>query len=709
MNRAACLGSLYSDAIQSSNGDLMKDTVLNPFNITKAVDFSDQEINDYWVDISSGDGFAGMAKLTSPMPMFILGGKGSGKTHLMRYFSYPLQRIRHGQDVLGGLKEDRYIGVYLRCSSLNSSRFRDKGQTEEIWEEVFAYYMELWLSQLMLNTVLNAVGGTDELGTCESRISGELSRLIRAKQGSSLSSLSALQTLLGNLQKELDAAVSNAAITRKLPVQIAVTRGDLIFGIPEMIEANLPSLRGCLFLYLMDEFENLSEIQQKYVNTLLRDRRSPCSFKIGARMYGIRTYSTYSADEENKEGSEFEVLRLDAILRENKNYEEFAKRLIAKRLAEFNRIQSGATLDASAKSLSECFEEPDKSEFSTSETAYVIEKYTGRERPYFKVLREHFEKGLKAGVAPGLRQPADIEKVVELLSCPNFPLLEKANIFFLYQDWRSKHNLVESASKIAMECKRFRDGKSKDGRYKEGLLHWKADLLAQLYRETDQSQRYVGLSTFVEISSGLPRNLLIVLKNIFAWATFNGERPFQGSPISLRSQQNGVSEASEWFYRDARMIGREGQQVMDGMNRLGTLFRGIRFSEKPSECSCSSFSADVSRCSETARRILDLAEKWSLVIDVGGQPDRNTDRIDRKYQLNRMLAPRWDLSIYRRGVIALTAKEVNAVFDPEHAKEFDDLAEARLARMRAPFFGGRPKRVGEVGGDEGLFAGHDHA
>ena len=91
----------------------MKDATLNPFNITKAVDFSDQEINDYWVDISSGDGFTGLAKPTSPMPMLILGGKGSGKTHLMRYFSYPLQCIRHKKDVIGGIKNDKYIGVYL--------------------------------------------------------------------------------------------------------------------------------------------------------------------------------------------------------------------------------------------------------------------------------------------------------------------------------------------------------------------------------------------------------------------------------------------------------------------------------------------------------------------------------------------------------------------------------------------------------------------
>lgn len=686
----------------------MKDTTPNPFNITKAVDFSDQEINDYWVDIPSGEGFAAMAKPTSPMPMFILGGKGSGKTHLMRYFSYALQHIRHGQDVVSGIQKDGYIGIYLRCGGLNSARFRDKGQTEETWADVFAYYMELWLSQLVLGTVLNAVGGTSELRDRESGLVAELSASIHLGKRASPTSLSGLNTLLRELQQELDGVVNNSAISRTLSVHIAVTRGDLVFGIPKAIAANLPSFRDCLFLYLIDEFENLSESQQKYVNTLLRERPSPCSFKIGARMYGVRTFSTYSADEDNKEGSEFEVLRLDAILRGNRHYGDFAKRLIAKRLAEFKRAPSdSATLDAMTESLDECFEEPPESQFSTADTAYVIEKYSGRERPYFKALRRHLEQGIVAGANPGLKQLTDIDKTLSLLQCPDLPLLEKLNLFLFYKDWSSKKPLLEVARVIADECADHITGGIEKGRYQRTLLHFKADLLAQMYRETDQRQPYVGLKTFIEISSGLPKNLLILLKHIFAWATFNGEQPFRGNPISIRSQQVGVLEASEWFYRDARMIGRDGQLVMDSINRLGTLFRGIRFSEKPSECSCSTFSADVSRSSEAARRVLDLAEKWSLLIDVGGQRDRNTDRIDAKYQLNRILAPRWDLSIYRRGVLALTTTEVNSVFDPEHVNEFDSLRETRVARMSAPFFGRRLRAV-TVPEALDLFPGPDH-
>jgi hypothetical protein len=688
----------------------MNETPTNPFNITKAVDFNDQEINDYWVDIPSGEGFAAMAKPTSPMPMLILGGKGSGKTHLMRYFSYPLQRIRYGKDVLGGIKKDKYIGVYLRCGGLNSARFKNKGQSEEIWADVFAYYMELWLSQLMLTTVLSAVNGATELEEHESAIVLQLLNLIELSHREPPNTLAALNDVLRHLQQELDGAINNSAITGSLPVHIAITRGELIFGIPRVLASSLPSLRDCLFLYLIDEFENLSEIQQKYVNTLLRERQSPSSFKIGARMYGVRTLSTYSAEEDNKEGSEFEILRLDTILRENEHYPEFAKRLIVKRLAEFSRIPSDAdSLKAMAESLREAFEEPQKGKFSAPETAYVVEKYEDRERPYFKSLRQYLELGFNGGATPGVRGPTDIKKILEILSCRDYPLLEKANLFLFYKEWRSRHDLLVAAETIATECRSYILGEE-TGRYHRSLLHFKADLLAQLYRETDQRQRYVGLDTFIEISSGLPRNLLIVLKHIFAWAAFNGERPFRGSPISIRSQQAGVMEASEWFFRDARMLGRDGQIVMDSINRLGTLFRGIRFSEKPSECSCSTFSADVSRASDAGRKVLDLAEKWSLLIDVGGQRDRNTERIDAKYQLSRMLAPRWDLAIYRRGVLALSAEELNSVFDPQHISEFDGLSEKRVARMRAPFFGN--KSIGEIDPGEDLrqklFADQDH-
>jgi len=89
------------------------------------------------------------------MPMIILGSKGSGKTHLMRFFSYELQRIKYKEGLKKGLEKDKFIGIYLRCSGFNSDRFSNKGQSEEVWGSIYAYYWELWLAQITLNIILD--------------------------------------------------------------------------------------------------------------------------------------------------------------------------------------------------------------------------------------------------------------------------------------------------------------------------------------------------------------------------------------------------------------------------------------------------------------------------------------------------------------------------------------------------------------------------
>ena len=60
-------------------------------------------------------------------------------------------------------------------------------------------------------------------------------------------------------------------------------------------------------------------------------------------------------------------------------------------------------------------------------------------------------------------------------------------------------------------------------------------------------------------------------------------------------------------------------------------------------------------------------------------------RVDAKYQLNSMLAPRWDLPIYRRGAIPLGNDLVNAIFDPSKVERFPELLRQRVAGMAPPF------------------------
>ena len=122
----------------------------NPFAITKASDFTDSEINETWVDWPAPGGFVERLNIRSPMARIITGGKGAGRTHFMRHYSASVQVIRGVDNPINQIRQDGVLGIYAPCSGLNSSRFRQRGQTAERWLSIFGHYVDVWLAQVAL-------------------------------------------------------------------------------------------------------------------------------------------------------------------------------------------------------------------------------------------------------------------------------------------------------------------------------------------------------------------------------------------------------------------------------------------------------------------------------------------------------------------------------------------------------------------------------
>lgn len=672
-----------------------------PFDVTKAVDFTDAQIAATWVDLPGDAGFFQLADPRSPMPLMLLGGKGSGRTHLMRYFSYALQKLRAGRgDVLEYVRAQGYIGVYMRCEGLNAGRFEGKGQSADVWMDVFPYAMDLWIAQLAVETLGDACSGREDFLRVERAIALGIAALFDVDVPLAEENLAGVVRLLAQLRREVDVAVNNAALTRSLEgLRIRVTRGRLVFGIPQLFAEHLPVLNGVQIVYLIDELENLAESQQLYINTLLREKEAPATFKVGSRLYGFRTQRTLSAGEENRVGSEYEQVILDDLLRVDARYDGFARTLVAQRLRragyatpDSDPAEPGSWLDA-------LFEQFASSRFERDQTAFVAENYEAHERPYLVDLRNQLASALKQQLAPGVATDEDVIRVVDALACVEFPLLEKANIFLLYQDWSSNKDLPTAAREIREACSSLvaNRGVGHD-RHNHVLSHFKGDLLAQMLRRGRQRQRYLGLQTFIDMSSGLPRHLIIVLKFVHRWALFHGEKPFHGAPVSMAAQHSGVVQAANWFFEDARATGSRADAIQSSVERLARFFHELRYSDKPVESSLTTFSFKEGEVSGEARQVIELARNTSLLLRVlSGAKDRNEEGVVAKYQLNPMLCPRFDLPLSRRGTVALSPDEVEAIFG-EAADTYDTVVSQRLARMNAPF---RAVKRAKTGGTDG--------
>ena len=665
----------------------------NPLAITKAVDFTDSQINTMWVDWPAEGGFAELMNVRSPMARIISGGKGTGRTHVMRHFSAPVQAIRGDENPIMQVIQDGVLGIYVRCSGLNSSRFRGRGQNDETWQSVFSQYADVWLGQAALEAFNKVTEASPPSESVQSAIAKDVMKLLNTtREHSEVNSLVELRGELHDLQRSIDLAVNNAALNPDDPLGLAVqsTPGTLVFGIPRAIQRHYMPLRETICLYLIDEFENFDVPQQQYVNSLIRDKSPGTSFMIGVRTYGLRTLSTLGGGEDNKRGSEFDEIRPDRtyIGPEGNMFVDFCRKVVGRRLVEYG-FMDDTDPEYLQDRLGEFFEElPDDYEENQ-----IRDRYKGGKPPYLSRLEDDLAQAGYADITAGEQRAIDF--ILEATRVPTRPLLEKINVFLIYRAWSKGEDLTQVARKLIAE--RFSPDESglvtPNSTQQKVLNHYVTDMKAQLCNDRRSRQMYAGIEQFIMMSDGLPRNLLVILKNIYRWALFNGERPFRGQPISLESQRLGVYESAEWFFADAKPHGVAGEHVHAAISRLGDMFRRFRFSDKPVESSLASFSADLTRCSHHAREVIELAEQWALLVRVDeGQKQRNTQLMESKFHLNRLLSPRWDLPIARRGAVALRPDEVNAVFDPDHAELFLEVLNRRLERMNVPF--GRHREEG---------------
>jgi len=657
----------------------------NPFSITKAVDLTDAAIYKLWVDMPKGSkSFLEMIKPNSAMPQIILGGKGSGKTHLMKYYSYPLRKIHYNDDIFKGIREDNFVGIFFRCEGLNSSRFSGKGVPIETWRPLFYYYFDLWIAQNFMNFVVDLAEVENIEQNKILQFCNGVKELFNINISYEFDSLKDVEAFFKQLQMKLDNAVNNCAMNRKLDgVEITTNNGSLVFGLPKLAKKLFDLPDEYLFIYMIDELENLLEDQQIYLQTLIREKQPPSTFRIGSRLYGLKTLKTLSGNEENKEGSEYEIVPLDTHLREIKSYPKFSRALVDRRvvgISGFIEQRSGINFDKE-------FDDIQRGKFAVDELQYIHKTFSDHERPYFSKLRKKLEKGIQYTTSKGVNKPEDIEEIINLLKCNEYPLIEKTATFLLYKAWYSKKNLIEAAHEINEQIKQtllFPDEKTS---INKTLSHFQNDMVSQIYRECKRPQKYYGFSNLINLSNGLPRNLLILLKNIHKWAVFNGEKPFEGKPISISSQIEGIEESSHWFYTNSQLAHKFNADVQEGIKNLCELFSDIRYSDKPSECSLCAFSTEIHQCSDNAKSVIDLAEKLSLLIRQPGRKNKNKARTSDCFQINPMLAPKWRLPISIRGVIELNPDEANSIFDRDYWKDFESTKTKRTSRMNAPTFG----------------------
>lgn len=263
-------------------------------------------------------------QMTTARPCVLVGGRGTGKTTVLRGLSYEGQYALHKGDS-AGIKDWPYYGLYYRVDTNRVSAFQGPELTEVEWIRRFAHYINL----LMCIQIARFLGWFQT----KTDISTELDLAARQHVASTLhiEVPENNSALLWSLQLELakfEGYINNVASAKGPELSM---QGAPVQSLLEAINRQ-NVFQGKLFFFLVDEYENLQDYQQRLMNTLIKHCGELYTFKIGVRELGWRVHNTLNQNEQLISPADY--IRID-ITDPRGHFERFAYKVCQDRLALF--------------------------------------------------------------------------------------------------------------------------------------------------------------------------------------------------------------------------------------------------------------------------------------------------------------------------------------------------------------------------------------
>lgn len=255
-------------------------------------------------------------ELKTPRPCVLIGGRGTGKTTVLRTLSY------EGQFALSGNKTDTvgdwtYIGLYYRVNTNRVIAFSGADEPRGGWIPFFGHYVNLLFCDLVLRFI-----NWHEL-TTGSPVTLAPEAFERVAESLHLNtvptSFTQFESELTNARIRFEAAINNIADCPHPPLSIQGGPIDVLIG--EL--SQLPEFKSKTFFFLIDEYENFLPYQQQVINTLIKHSGELYTFKIGVKELGFNTRTTLNPTQQLISPSDYVRIDISEKLKDD-DFRKFA-------------------------------------------------------------------------------------------------------------------------------------------------------------------------------------------------------------------------------------------------------------------------------------------------------------------------------------------------------------------------------------------------
>jgi hypothetical protein len=589
----------------------------------------------------------------------IEGGRGSGKTALLRYMSYQSQFSRNRKDLPSKIAT---VGLYLKADPQYFSGFTGGGIEEQRWINIFEHALCLNLAE-QITDFLSLLSSTPDRQkwfaiSSDPDFGAALGGFSRAQIPASMNEF---RPWVRTQRQRLSRWFRN--FDDSPPPELFPMRDFLISLIGE-IKDKVPLLTDSVFTVFVDEYENLLDYQQRILNTMIKGGEPPLIFHIAMKPNGMRTRMTVGT-EAIQEMADFRKVSLDDELSPHFG-------LFAAELFFFRLIQVGLPEDILPVTRSRLQDE-DHLAFRRNDLEYrgAVLKEVGRVLPGMR-LGEIAEGVLIDG--PLKNRWEDIVELALRIKKSDFRVPE-----FFDRDY-PEATIVSAAllhqekdpGLVFTQFNKLRRGEP--SQFKEGdwIHHFLLGTLLLIYLPFRQRPCpvYSGFEAFTKLSKTNVRHFLELCHESVDEL---GDRcEFSSLTVPPLKQAAAAFRVSRNLKEEVSGCGDTGNRLLSIVNFLGKLFRLAQGRPSQSEPERTHFSIINAQVDEEAQRVLDEAVKWSVLFKVPESKVKGTRFESSDYVLNPIYSPFFGISFNKGRKLEIPCAQATQILRG-NVEEFTDV------------------------------------
>jgi hypothetical protein len=602
--------------------------------------------NDVWRNFVVPPFFDRLDLQQARKPRVIIGGRGAGKTMLVRYLSYHSAFSPHRPSVP---KEAlQHIGVLWRADTQFARVMTGRGLEQHVWSAAFNHLMALVVGAEVLDSLraINRSGvlgdsfsaevlGFGALGAYDPAFSTDLDRL--------------RETIEARL-REFESWVANVG---KIPEPVFLPGKRFISALIQDCKRQVPDLSSAVFFVYIDEYENLLEYQQEIINTFMKHSEMPLIFNVAVKRHGFTTSKTVG-DESIMDVADFRTHDIERYLEEG-DFSLFAAEVL---LLTLHLAGWTVPIDVEWLRNPEKLKDRDDQQYRERVLAYVRTLFpsVSQKELAATVLADPTLKGkLEKTIRQALKTKG-VDTSPDRFIRPQLPEATVVTTALLYRNLPVQEIEAELDALENDQNNRF-----------TGSADWVHNnlvgCLLSLYESTSRvCPFYAGFDAFVSMARGNLRHFLELCHQSLADVTVN-DLVDGGVPPDKQAQA--ARHTSAAFLNQIRRSGRYGNRLHSFVLGLGSLFALAHQRQTQSEPEQTHFSIMGGSHSLTDEDLEFLREavKWSILFEEQETKIKQPVAVISKseYVLNPIYAPFFNISYRKRRRLQLSVGDFHTL------------------------------------------------